>query len=100
MKSGFHCVEQGEFLGLSLFFTGFVPGTNWVCPWDNSGEKLGPTGQKKLCLCAFFLRGCWARGMNSKIVQVGNGNCNHVVMHGMGVIPSMQELQTEKSRQD
>ena len=55
VKSGFHCVEQGEFLGLSLFFTGFVPGANWVCPWDKSGENWDQPDKKNLCLCAFLL---------------------------------------------
>ena len=31
------------FVRWSQFFTGFVPGTNPVCPWDKSGEKLGQT---------------------------------------------------------
>ena len=63
------------------FVPGIVPGTNWVCPRDKPGfaglplckirrkpgfvpglkspDKPGvvprPTGQKSLCLCAFFL---------------------------------------------
>ena len=31
------------FVRLVLGFTGFVPGTNPVCPWDKSGENLGQT---------------------------------------------------------
>ena len=40
------------------FVPGFhrvVPGTNRVCPQDKPGENPRPTGQKSLCLCAFFL---------------------------------------------
>ena len=31
------------FVRLVPVFTGFVPGTNPVCPWDKSGEKQGQT---------------------------------------------------------
>ena len=31
---------------MSLFFTGFVPGTNWVCPWDKSGENWDKPDKK------------------------------------------------------
>ena len=31
------------FVRLVLGFTGFVPGTNPVCPWDKLGENLGQT---------------------------------------------------------
>ena len=31
------------FVRLVLGFTGFVPGTNPVCPWDKPGENLGQT---------------------------------------------------------
>ena len=37
-------------------FTGFVPGTNPVCPWDNPGDE---GRHRKFCdrsLCAFFAR--------------------------------------------
>ena len=42
-------------LGLSQGQPGFVPGTNWVCPWDKPGVVPRATGPKSLCLCAFFL---------------------------------------------
>ena len=56
-------------LSVPPFVPGSVPGTSWVCPRDKPGEiglplckirrKPGvvprPTGQKSLCLCAFFL---------------------------------------------
>ena len=59
-------------LSVPPFVPGIVPGTNWVCPWNKPGEiglplckirrKPGfvprPTGQKSLCLCAFFLPEC------------------------------------------
>ena len=42
--------------GLSQDFTGFVPGTSPVWnPRDKPGAVPRPTGQKSLCLCAFFL---------------------------------------------
>ena len=56
-------------LSVPPFVPGIVPGTNRVCPRDKPGE-IGlplcrirrkprfvprPTGQKSLCLCAFFL---------------------------------------------
>ena len=55
VKSGFHCVKYGENPGLSQVFTGFVPGTNPVKSPDKPGVVPRPTGQKNLCLCAFFL---------------------------------------------
>ena len=55
VKSGFHCVKQEENPGLSQVFTGFVPGTNPVKSPDAPGVVPRPTGQKNLCLCAFFL---------------------------------------------
>ena len=36
------------FVRLVPVFTGFVPGTNRVCPWDKSGEKLGQTQEFSL----------------------------------------------------
>ena len=52
LRSGFHCVEQGENPGLSQVFTGFVPGTN---PPGQPGVVPRPTGQKNLCLCVRYL---------------------------------------------
>ena len=36
------------FVRLVPVFTGFVPGTNPVCPWDKSGEKQGQTQEFSL----------------------------------------------------
>ena len=36
------------FVWLVPVFTGFVPGTNPVCPWDKSGEKQGQTQEFSL----------------------------------------------------
>ena len=36
------------FVRLVPVFTGFVPGTNPVCPWDKSGEKQGHTQEFSL----------------------------------------------------
>ena len=46
----------------SLGQSGFVPGTNPVCPWDNPGVVQRATGPKSLCLIAFFLPGNRDRG--------------------------------------
>ena len=53
VKSGFHCVKEGENPGLSQVFTGFVPGTNPVKSPDKPGVVPRPTGQKSfmfMCL--------------------------------------------------
>ena len=36
-------INVNFFVLLVPVFTGFVPGTHPVCPWDKSGEKLGQT---------------------------------------------------------
>ena len=48
------------FVRLVPVFTGFVPGTNPVCPWDKSGEKLGQTQECSLFYTveARFHRAC------------------------------------------
>ena len=48
------------FVRLVPVFTEFVPGTNPVCPWDKSGEKLGQTQEFSLfyTLEARFHRVC------------------------------------------
>ena len=63
VKSGFHCVKQGENPGFSQVFTGFVPGRN---PMKSPGQTRGhpkTNRQKSLCLCAFFLPDNFASAM-------------------------------------
>ena len=41
-------ININVFVRLVPVFTGFVPGTNPVCPWDKSGEKQGQTQEFSL----------------------------------------------------
>ena len=55
---------------MSQFFTGFVPGTNWVCPWDKSGENWDQPDKKGYVYVPFS---CLRGGEGEADLRVGSG---------------------------